>query len=43
MPPSCQTYEGGIAGEPSAEAHGGYVSKDGLWWFFIFFAGAFDL
>ncbi|KAF7030540.1 hypothetical protein CFC21_042061 [Triticum aestivum] len=22
---SCQTYEGGIAGEPSAEAHGGYT------------------
>jgi protein farnesyltransferase subunit beta len=22
----CQTYEGGIAGEPHAEAHGGYVS-----------------
>ncbi|GJN17738.1 hypothetical protein PR202_gb04834 [Eleusine coracana subsp. coracana] len=22
----CQTYEGGIAGEPYAEAHGGYVS-----------------
>ena len=25
---SCQTYEGGIAGEPYAEAHGGYVSED---------------
>lgn len=23
---SCQTYEGGIAGEPGSEAHGGYVS-----------------
>lgn len=22
---SCQTYEGGIAGEPGSEAHGGYV------------------
>ena len=22
----CQTYEGGIGGEPGAEAHGGYVS-----------------
>ena len=22
----CQTYEGGIAGEPGSEAHGGYVS-----------------
>lgn len=21
----CQTYEGGIAGEPGSEAHGGYV------------------
>ncbi|RVX08883.1 Protein farnesyltransferase subunit beta [Vitis vinifera] len=23
---SCQTYEGGISGEPGSEAHGGYVS-----------------
>jgi len=23
---SCQTYEGGIGGEPGSEAHGGYVS-----------------
>lgn len=22
---SCQTFEGGIAGEPGSEAHGGYV------------------
>ena len=25
VPCSCQTYEGGIAGEPGSEAHGGYV------------------
>lgn len=24
---SCQTHEGGIAGEPGSEAHGGYVSS----------------
>lgn len=27
FPCSCQTYEGGIAGEPGSEAHGGYVSS----------------
>jgi protein farnesyltransferase subunit beta len=32
----CQTYEGGIAGEPYAEAHGGYVSTEDLC-FFLFF------
>jgi len=29
---SCQTYEGGIAGEPGSEAHGGYVSSDDCIW-----------
>ncbi|RWW02981.1 hypothetical protein GW17_00033899 [Ensete ventricosum] len=27
---SCQTYEGGIAGEPGSEAHGGYISFKNL-------------
>lgn len=26
----CQTYEGGIGGEPGAEAHGGYVTFSGV-------------
>ena len=26
----CQTYEGGIGGEPGAEAHGGYVTFCGM-------------
>ncbi|GKD77344.1 protein farnesyltransferase subunit beta [Tanacetum coccineum] len=25
---SCQTYEGGIAGEPGSEAHGGYLQSN---------------
>lgn len=34
---SCQTYEGGIAGEPGSEAHGGYVFYTFLYFSFAIY------